>query len=516
MKINIEMSPKEKKIGLGILIGLAAVILLVGVVLGAISISKKSKKTDDSKKADNETTQTETVSTESGSKENQSTGKEPAVTYTLTKGSSWESSDKKYQQYTLTISNNESSTLKAWVYSIELSDGGEITQSWNCNLTSKDGKYIITPVEYNKEIQSGKSVTDIGLTICSTSFDSIKTAKLDVDLENGTNVAATETSAETPTNSTTAATEAQTNVASNNTNPTGGLRVSGTKLVDTSGNAVQLRGVSTHGIQWGEMKPYVNQQAVQTLHDDWNANVFRIAMYVEEGGYMSGGNQTELKKLIDDGVKYATDLGMYSIIDWHVLNYSPDRYTEQAKAFFAEMAQKYADNDHVIYEICNEPVGSNWNNNIKPYAEAVIASIRQYDSDAVILVGTNTWSQDVDDVIGNRIDDANTMYVLHFYAATHKDNIRNKLQKALDAGIPIFVSECSICDASGNGGIDYDSANTWLNYLNQNDISFVAWSLCNKAESSALIKNSCSKLYGWTDDDLSDTGKWFKKAISGK
>lgn len=40
-----------------------------------------------------------------------------------------------------------------------------------------------------------------------------------------------------------------------------------------------------------------------------------LAMYTEEyNGYCSGGNQAELRKLINNGVKYATELGMYVII----------------------------------------------------------------------------------------------------------------------------------------------------------------------------------------------------------
>ena len=295
----------------------------------------------------------------------------------------------------------------------------------------------------------------------------------------------------------------------------GGLRVSGTTLTDASGNAVQLRGVSTHGLAW--FPEYVNKEAFETLRDDWGANVVRLAMYTEEyGGYCNGGDKEALKQLIDDGVSYATELGMYVIIDWHILSDgNPNRNKEEAKAFFSEMADKYAGHNNVIYEICNEPQNSDWNGQIKPYAEDVISCIRQYDSSALILVGTNTWSQDIDAVAGNELDDDNVMYVLHFYAGTHKASLRSKLESALNAGVPVFVSECSICDASGNGGIDYDSAQSWLDLLNDRGVSFLAWSLSNKNETSALIQPGCSKTGGWTEDDLSETGRWFRKAIQG-
>ena len=298
-------------------------------------------------------------------------------------------------------------------------------------------------------------------------------------------------------------------------NASGRLRVSGTVLSDESGNTVQLRGVSTHGLAW--FPEYVNKEAFRTLRDDWNANVVRLALYTEEyGGYCSGGDRTKLKQTVADGVEYATELGMYVIIDWHILSdNNPNSHKADAIEFFSEMSARYSGYTNVIYEICNEPHYVNWNNDIKPYAQAVIGAIRANDKNAVIIVGTNTWSQDVDDVIGNRIDDDNVMYALHFYAATHKDYIRDKLKKAIDNGIPVFVSESSICDASGNGGIDYDSANTWLRLMNDNNVSFVAWSLCNKNETSALIRPDCSKKSGWTADELSDAGRWYREAVRG-
>ena len=291
-----------------------------------------------------------------------------------------------------------------------------------------------------------------------------------------------------------------------------GLRVSGTKLVDGNGNIIQLKGVSTHGIAW--FPEYLNIDALKTLRDDWGINVIRIAMYPKEyGGYLNGGDKEVLKNTIDEGVRMATTLGLYVIIDWHVLNYNPNDIKEAAVIFFKEMSLKYQGYENVIYEICNEPVGADWTTQIKPYAESVISAIRENDSDALILVGTNTWSQDVDDVVGNTLSDTNVCYTLHFYASTHKETIQNKLKYAIDNGVPVFVSECSICDASGFGDIDYTWANSWISLLNDNDISYIAWSLCNKDETSALLKSSCTKLYGWTDEDYSETGKWFKQIM---
>lgn len=289
----------------------------------------------------------------------------------------------------------------------------------------------------------------------------------------------------------------------------GNLSVNGTDIVDKNGNKFQLKGVSTHGLQW--FPQYVNQEAFTYMRDNWEINAIRLAMYSDP----NVGYTQDLHKIVDNGVKYATNSGLYVIIDWHILSDgNPNTNKESAIKFFKEMAEKYKDNNNVIYEICNEPNGDvQWERDIKPYAQDVIKEIRKIDSDAIIVVGTPTWSQDVDVVAQNPIKGYNNiMYALHFYAATHKDYLRQKLTIALKSGLPIFVTEFGITDASGNGAVDVAEANTWIDFLNKNNISWMCWNLSNKDESSSLLKNT-NKLTNWTKDELSDEGKWLLDAL---
>ena len=289
----------------------------------------------------------------------------------------------------------------------------------------------------------------------------------------------------------------------------GALAVSGNHIVDENGKAFQICGVSTHGLGW--FPQYVNQDAVYSLRDDFGANTLRLAMYTAEGeGYCTGGNKDNLKKLVTNGVDYCTNAGMYAIIDWHILHdLDPNVYKDEAKAFFAEMSKKYAQNKNVIYEICNEPNGGTSWASVKSYAEEIIPVIRANAPDAIIIVGTPTWSQDVDVAIKDPIkNQKNIVYAVHFYADTHKDNIRNKVKTAEDAGFPVLISEFSICDASGNGNNNISEANTWIKLLDQYGIGFVAWNLSNKNESSSLISASCNKTAGWSYEELSESGKW--------
>lgn len=296
---------------------------------------------------------------------------------------------------------------------------------------------------------------------------------------------------------------------------TGRLSVSGTQLVGEDGKPVQLRGISTHGLAW--FPDYVNNEAFKEFRQTWGANVMRLAMYTaENGGYCTGGDKEKLMGIVENGVKYATDNDMYVIIDWHVLNdNNPNVHKSEAIKFWDSISKKYANNNNVIYEICNEPCGNTTWDDIKTYANDVIPVIRENDKNAVIVVGTPTWSQEVDKAADSPLTGFdNIMYTLHFYAATHKEDLQRKMIAAYDKGLPIMVTEFGICDASGNGAIDEESADKWVSLMNERGISYVCWNLSNKNESSALIKAGVSIVSGFGIDDLSQEGKWLYNLLS--
>lgn len=295
----------------------------------------------------------------------------------------------------------------------------------------------------------------------------------------------------------------------------GALQVIGSQLCDEDGNAVQLRGISTHGLAW--FPGYVNAALFEELRKDWDVNVIRLAMYTyENGGYCAGGDKSTLKDIVNRGVQYATDNDMYVIIDWHVLNdRNPNTYKDEAKAFWAEMSERYRDYNNVLYEICNEPNGDTSWENVKSYANEIIPVIREKDKDAVIIVGTPTWSQDVDKAAESPLAGySNIMYALHFYAATHKDYLRQRMIDAVNAGLPIFVSEYGICDASGNGDLDLAEADKWVQAMNDCGISYVNWSMANKNESASILKANCTKYSDFSEEDLSPAGTWLYRMLT--
>lgn len=283
-------------------------------------------------------------------------------------------------------------------------------------------------------------------------------------------------------------------------NENGALHVNGIQLVNERGEAVVLHGMSSHGLQW--YGNFTNEAAIKATAD-YGANLFRCAMYTGEGGYLS---DRTIKDTLINAVDNAIRQDMYVIIDWHILSDgNPMSNADAAAEFFAEMADRYGDNPAVLYEICNEPNGNvTWDNDVKPYAERIISVIRER-SNGIILVGSPTWSQDLDAAARNPLEGENIMYTCHFYAGTHTDWLR---QRIADCGLPVFVTEWGTSAADGNGGVFTDEAQKWIDFMNECGISWANWSYCDKNESSAALVAGADVSDGISEDELSESGKF--------
>lgn len=492
-----------------ILIGVIAVLAVAAALIAGIAIGRGKQETPDP------TTDTEAVTdTATEEPDTEADADVPRYNVEIFTSGSWDSNGSVGATYNVRFSNTGYDDVSAWYVEVEVPEGSTVADSWGCTPEVKGTTLTITAADWGAAVTQGQTIeVGFNMTTPTAITPSISALYVDGKKQDGSAAATTE-EASTEEIEPEERPEPESGTPLENH---GALQVEGTQLVDASGNPYQLKGVSTHGLAW--FPEYVNKDAFQTIRDDWGGNVIRLAMYTDEsGGYCSGGDKEQLKALIDTGVNAATELGMYVIIDWHILHDTDPKINQgEAEKFFAEMSAKYANYDNVIYEICNEPNGgATWDGSVKPYAETIIPIIRKNDKDAIIIVGTPTWSQDVDIVADNPITgQENIMYAVHFYAATHTDNIRNKVTYALDKGLPIFVSEFSLCDASGNGANDLNQAEKWFDLIDSNKLSYCSWSLSNKAETSALIQSGCSKTSGWEESELSETGKWIRNQIRG-
>ncbi len=295
----------------------------------------------------------------------------------------------------------------------------------------------------------------------------------------------------------------------------GKLRVVDGKLCDEGGEPVMLRGVSSQELIVSES--FLNEKLFEELGRDAGVNVFRLAVYtygVGIIGYCTKGDRDRYIRDVEKGVELARTNDMYVIIDWHILSDGdPNAHVGEAKAFFARMAEKYSDYDNVLYEICNEPNGVDWPA-VKGYAEAVIPVIRERDPGAVIIVGNPDWSKDLRSVAADPLAFENVLYTLHFYAATHGQDVRNMVEEVSQNGLPIFVSEYGVTASNGDLPRDLESADLWIELLEREHISYCMWSFTKVPEACSAIRSTVPKYSGFVPEDYTKTGLWLLDTLA--
>ena len=280
----------------------------------------------------------------------------------------------------------------------------------------------------------------------------------------------------------------------------GALHVKGVQLTDEHDNPLVLRGMS---FGWHCFWPrFYNAGAVQWLATDWKANVVRAAVGIEPGenSYLKRPEWSveKIKAVIEAAIKQ----NIYVIIDWHSHNIN----LAEAKSFFAQMAGQYGTNPHVIYEIFNEPDEESWAD-VKKYSIEIIETIRAIDPDNIILVGTPHWDQDVHLAADDPITGfSNIMYTLHFYAGTHSQYLRDRGNYALSKKLPLFISESAGMEATGDGPINNTEWQRWIDWAEQNKISWVTWSVSDKDETCSVLKPTAADNGKWSDADLKESG----------
>ena len=287
------------------------------------------------------------------------------------------------------------------------------------------------------------------------------------------------------------------------------LSVSGTQLVNSSNEPVVLRGMS---FGWHSMWPrFYNEKAVKWLKKDFNCNVVRAAMGVELGEYSYLKDPKFSKEKIEAVIKGAIKSDIYVIVDWHSHNIN----LKEAKEFFAEISKKYSKYPNIIYEIFNEPDHESWAE-VKAYSEEVIKVIRENDPKNIILVGSPHWDQDVDLAAADPIlGYTNIMYTMHFYAATHGKELRDKTDAAINKGLPIFVSESAGMEATGDGPLDLKAWQEYIDWMEARKLSWITWSVSDKDETCSILKKSAKSTGKWKMEDLKESGiiarQYFKK-----
>lgn len=295
----------------------------------------------------------------------------------------------------------------------------------------------------------------------------------------------------------------------------GQLRVIGTKLCNQYSNPIQLRGMSTHGIQW--YSQCLNDASLDALAFNWGADILRISLYVQEGGYETdpAGFTARVTNLINA----ATERGMYALVDWHQLTPGdPNANLENAKRFFTDIANAHKNKINIIYDICNEPNNVSWSS-IKNYADQIIPVIRAIDSDAPIFIGTHGWGslgisdgRTAQDIVNLPVNFPNIMYTFHFYAASHGARYLQELDWASDR-LPIFVTEFGTQTASGDGTNNFSMAQQYIDLMRTKKIGWTNWNYSDDFRSGAVWNTGTCPGGPWTPAQLKPAGTWVRERM---
>jgi hypothetical protein len=278
----------------------------------------------------------------------------------------------------------------------------------------------------------------------------------------------------------------------------GQLRVCGARMCDRTGAGVQLRGVSSMWLNWENTGYAENLSALRWMRDNWNLTVIRAAMGVEpSGAYLS--DPTKARGQVERIINNAVAAGVYVIVDWHA--HEAQNHRNQSVAFFSDLARRYGHLPNVLWEPYNEPLQVSWTSVIKPYHQAVVNAIRAADPDNIIILGTPNWSQAVDQAAASRVSGSNLMYTLHFYSCSHTQWLRDRADAAIRSGLALFVTEWGASHADGgvDGRVCQPEAQTWINWMRANGISWTAWKLSVGTDSTNLLTNGAPVSGGWNN-----------------
>jgi aryl-phospho-beta-D-glucosidase BglC (GH1 family) len=200
---------------------------------------------------------------------------------------------------------------------------------------------------------------------------------------------------------------------------------------------------------------------------------------------------------VETAINNAVSAGTYVLVDFHA--HDAHLHTAEAVAFFSDLAERYGHLPNVIWEPYNEPQQVSWSDDVKPYHEAVVAAIRAQDPDNIIILGTPSWSQEVDVAAADPVAGTNLMYTLHFYSCSHTSWLRDNADTAMDAGIALFVTEWGSSGADGgvDGQLCLDEAQRWIDWMETNGISWTAWKLDVGPDSTNLLATGAPLTGGW-------------------
>jgi hypothetical protein len=273
------------------------------------------------------------------------------------------------------------------------------------------------------------------------------------------------------------------------------IRVKGNQFVTAEGKAIVFRGLDASDPDKLERDGHWNKAYVEAVKS-WGANIIRFP--VHPAAWRKRGVEPYLK-LLDQGVKWASESGLYVIIDWHSIgnlrselfqNTMYETTKKETLEFWRTMALQFKGNSTVaLFELFNEPTVMNgalgtcswaqW----KELMEEVITVIRANGSTAVPLVAGFNWAYDLTPIAKEPINAEGIAYVSHPYPMKREKPWEAKWTQ--DWGFaaekyPVILTEIGFCGPDEKGAhvpviSDESYGDAITAYCANKGISYTVW-----------------------------------------
>ncbi len=273
------------------------------------------------------------------------------------------------------------------------------------------------------------------------------------------------------------------------------IKVEGKNFVDENGKIIRLKGVCFSDPDKLEHDGHWNKAYFQEAKN-WGSNVVRFAVHPAR---LNDRGWDAYFKLVDEGVKWAEELGMYVIMDWHSIGnlntakFSNKMYNttmEETVKFWKTVAEKYKGNPVVaVYELYNEPTSEGgklgeltWGT-WKPTLETLIDEVNAIDKEKIFLVAGMDWGYLLEEVLQNPVNRKNISYCTHPYPMKREKPWEPKWEKdwgQVADNYPILATEFGFMGADERGAhipciSDESYGEAIIGYFDKKGISYTVW-----------------------------------------
>ena len=268
------------------------------------------------------------------------------------------------------------------------------------------------------------------------------------------------------------------------------------QIVDKNGVPIELRGIGTHLIL-----AYTNIHTLELFESlkYFGINCIRISVYLEDrydSGPASGGNSKlwsgyinskekhdiEIEKIVN----YCTELGMYVILDWHVMSGGNggginDLHESEALEFFEKYSSKYSTYGNVLYEFANEPFQTEYAD-LANYVNSVRNTVIGNVTNPVMFCGVGKGGGVVETYNAlNQLGITDVFVSLHSYGT----NISTAFEAYRKQGIPVCSTEYGIGSESGaTTDAMVEMFVTNMKYMHENAVPSIVWKLTDQEKAS--------------------------------